>query len=111
MLQPRGLEPPRHDGVPGVPHPRAPGRSLLLLLRARRLRGGPCTAAAAAGEALRPALRRQLGGGGVERSGRDRITRRGEAREAAEGGSGGGGGGSQICGEKGGGIAECGRRV
>jgi hypothetical protein len=65
VLQPRGLKPPRHDRVVRVPH-----RGLRRARRPRRLRGG---ARAAAGEALGPPLRRQLGGLGGEIT---RISRR-----------------------------------
>lgn len=87
MLQPRGLQPARHDGVARVPHPgltRGPWR-----LRGRS--GGGGGARAAAGEALRPPLGRQLGGWVVGSR---------ESRGVA-GGGGSGGGGSQICGRVG----------
>jgi hypothetical protein len=71
VLQPRGLQPPRHDRVVRVLH-----RGLRHARRPRRLRSGG--ARAAAGEALGPPLRRQLGGlgGGIARILRRRGIRR-----------------------------------
>jgi hypothetical protein len=57
VLKPRGLQPARHDGVARVTRRGVRARG------SGRLRGGGGgRARAAAGEALRPPLRRQLGG-------------------------------------------------
>ena len=98
VLQARGLQPARHDGVAGVPHGRGGSFG-----GGRVLRGGGGGARAAAGEALRPPLRRQLGGwvgsresrgGGAIRPGRVPDLRSREMR--------GGGFGAELGEERGG---------
>lgn len=65
VLQPRGLEPPGHDGVPDVPRrSRAPRprrrRRVVVVVQSRRGRRGIALLHLPTHVALRPALGRQL---------------------------------------------------